>query len=326
MPFKALLTLVEWHSTYLPKEFFVTQQGSYVRHNVTFSSDATPCAAWLYRPDGVQNPPIVVLAHGFGAFRELRLDAYAGRFARAGYAALVFDYRYWGASGGEPRRILDIAKQHADWRAAIAYARTLEGIDTSRVVAWGSSFAGGHVLDLAAHDRELVAAIVQVPHVTGPASAFSQSPKLVSRLAVAALRDQVGASLGRQPHRVKTIGTPGEVAMMTSPGAYDLVMRMAGDKRDELLLANDVAARIALRMPFYSPGRNAAKITAPTLVQLARKDDVTPYATAQKVVARIPHGEVRSYDITHFEPYLDPHFEEIVTDQVDFLTRHVPMK
>jgi len=301
----------------------VTQHLSYVRHDVTFPSEGTPCAAWLYRPDGVANPPIVVLAHGFAAFRELRLDAYAARFAQAGYAALVFDYRHWGASGGQPRRILDIRAQHADWRAATAYARGLDGIDTSRVVGWGSSFGGGHVLDLAAHDRDLTAAIVQVPHVTGPASAFAQSPKVVSRLVVAALRDQVGAWLGRQPHRVRSIGRPGEVAMMTSPGAYDLVMEMAGDKREELLAENDVAARIALRVPFYSPGRKAADITAPTLIQLARQDDVTPYAKAQKIVGRIPHGEVLSYDCTHFEPYLDPHFDRIVADQLDFLDRHV---
>ena len=301
----------------------MTQHLSYVRHDVTFLSEGTPCAAWLYRPDGIESPPIIVLAHGFAAFRELRLDAYAARFAQAGYAALVFDYRHWGASGGQPRRILDIHRQHADWRAAVAYARTLDGIDTSRVVGWGSSFGGGHVLDLAAHDRDLAAAIVQVPHVTGPASAFAQSPKLVSRLVAAALRDQIGAWMGRQPYRVKSIGRPGEVAMMTSPGAYDLVMEMAGDKREELLAENDVAARIALRVPFYSPGRKAADITAPTLIQLARQDDVTPYAKAQKIVGRIPHGEVLSYDCTHFEPYLDPHFDRIVADQLDFLDRHV---
>ena len=97
----------------------------------------------------INNPPIVVLAHGFAAFRELRLDAYAARFAQAGYAALVFDYRHWGASEGQPRRVLDIGEQHADWRAAIAYARSLDGIDTTRVVGWGSSFGGGHVLMLA---------------------------------------------------------------------------------------------------------------------------------------------------------------------------------
>ncbi len=301
----------------------MTTEHTFVREDVTFSSEGTTCAAWLYRPDGVRNPPIVVLAHGFAAFRELRLDAYAERFARAGYAALVFDYRYWGASEGEPRRILNIKAQQADWRNAIAYARNLDGVDTSRVVGWGSSFGGGHVLVLAGHDRDLAAAIVQVPHVTGPASAFSQSPKLVSRLIVAGVRDQVGAWFGRPPYRVAAIGHPGDFAMMTSPGAADLVERMAGDRREELLAENDVAARIALRVPFYSPGRHVADITAPVLVQLAKRDDVTPYATAQKIVARIPEGEVLAYDCSHFEPYLDPHFEQIITAQIDFLDRHV---
>lgn len=302
--------------------------GTYVRHDVTFDSDGTTCAAWLYRPEGAQNPPIVVLAHGFAAFRELRLDAYAARFAQAGYAALVFDYRHWGASDGQPRRILDIAKQQADWRAAIAYARSLDNVDTTRVVGWGSSFGGGHVLSLAGRDRAFAAAIVQVPHVSGPASAFSQSPTLVARLVVAGLRDQIGAWLGRAPHRVTSIGRPGDFAMMTSPGAYELVEQMAGGEaaehmRAQLEAENDVAGRIALRIPFYSPGRHATKITAPTLVQLATKDDVTPYAKARKIVARIPRGEVKSYDISHFEPYLDPHFERIVTDQIEFLDRHV---
>src|SRR5947209_15510866 len=205
----------------------VTTEHTFVRHDTTFLSEGTACAAWLYRPEGAENPPIVVLAHGFAAFRELRLDAYAARFAQAGYAALVFDYRHWGASEGQPRRILDVAKQQADWRAAIAYARSLDNVDTTRVVGWGSSFGGGHVLNLAARDHDLAAAIVQVPHVTGPASAFSQSPKLVARLIAAGLRDQVGAWFGRPPYRVKSIGRPGEVAMMTSPRAYELVEEMA---------------------------------------------------------------------------------------------------
>ena len=301
----------------------MTRPLGYVRHDVTFPSQGGACAGWLYRPNGVDRPPIVVLAHGFAAFRELRLDAYAAQFAQAGYAALAFDYRHWGGSDGEPRRILDIGKQHADWRAAIAYARALDGVDTSRVVGWGSSFGGGHVLELAAHDHALAAAIVQVPHVLGPASAFAQPPTLIGRLVLAALRDQLGAWLGRPPHRVKAIGRPGEIAMMTSEGAYELVTQMAGDNLDRLLAENDVAARVALRVPLYSPARHVSAITAPTLVQLARKDDVTPYAKALDVAHRIPNGEVLSYDCSHFEPYLAPHFEQIITDQIDFLDRHL---
>lgn len=300
----------------------MTRQHSYVRSDVTFSSGGTECAAWLYRPDGVVNPPIVVVAHGFAAFRELRLDAYAARFAEAGYAAFVFDYRHWGASEGTPRRILDIGKQQADWEAAIAYVRRLDGIDTRRVVAWGSSFGGGHVMNLAAQDNDLAAAIVQVPHVSGPASAFSQSPVLVARLILGGVRDQVRAWTGRAPYRIAAVGRPGNVAMMTSPGAYEQVERL-GDMREELLAENDVAARIALRVPFYSPGRRASDISAPVLVQLAANDDVTPIDTAQAVARRIRNGEVHTYDCSHFDPYLDPYFDTIVGDQIDFLHRHV---
>ena len=48
-------------------------------------------------------------------------------------------------------------------------------------------------------------------------------------------------------------------------------------------------------------------------------------AKAQKIVARIPRGQMLSYGCTHFEPYLDPHFEQIVSEQIQFLQRHVPI-
>jgi pimeloyl-ACP methyl ester carboxylesterase len=102
-----------------------------------------------------------------------------------------------------------------------------------------------------------------------------------------------------------------------------MAKRLAGDRYDELIAENDVAARIALRVPFYSPGRSAPRITAPTLVQLAKHDVVTPYDKAVKAVRRIPNGEIRTYDCAHFEPYLEPYFETVVTDQIDFLKRNL---
>ena len=56
------------------------------------------------------------MAHGFAAMRALRLAAYAERFAESGFAVLVFDYRGWGDSAGEPRRVLEIGSQQDDWR------------------------------------------------------------------------------------------------------------------------------------------------------------------------------------------------------------------
>ena len=43
------------------------------------------------------------MASGLSCVREQRLDAFAERFAAAGYAVLAFDYRHFGASGGSPR-------------------------------------------------------------------------------------------------------------------------------------------------------------------------------------------------------------------------------
>lgn len=297
----------------------------YTREDVTFDSHGTSCAAWLYRPNDSTNPPIVVMAHGFAAIRALRLDAYAARFAEAGYAVLVFDYRGWGDSAGQPRRVLDIGAQQQDWRAGIAYARSLEGVDTSRVVLWGTSFGGGHAMHLAAEDHDIAAVIAQVPHISGTASAFSQPARLVARLIAAGIWDQVRALTGRQPYRVPAAGYPGELAMMTSPDAAPMAIRLAGDRYEELLPENDVAARIALRVPFYSPGRQAPKIAAPTFVQIAERDTVTPFEVALKAAQRIPRGQIRTYDCQHFEPYLEPYFDTVVADQLTFLAGHVPL-
>jgi uncharacterized protein len=296
---------------------------TYTREDTTFNSNGTPCAAWLYRPDGVERPPIIVMAHGFAAIRALRLAAYAERFAEAGYAVTVFDYRGWGDSPGEPRRVLDIGSQQDDWRAALAYARALDGVDTTRVVGWGTSFGAGHVLSIAARDHRLSAIVAQVPHISGPASAFAGSPVLTARVALAGLRDQAGAAFGRQPLRLPAAGEPGTLAMMNMPDALQMLKRLAEDRYEELLPENNVAARIALRVPFYSPGRTVKKITTPALVQLAKDDVVTPYEVALKAAQRIPKGEVLTYDCGHFDPYVDPLFDTVVTDQLDFLGRHL---
>ena len=103
------------------------------RSDVSFQSGGTECAAWLYRPEAEAPRPLVVMAHGFSATRELGLEAYAERFCAAGLGVLLFDYRHFGASGGEPRQLLDISRQHADFRRALAYARDLDWVDPERV-------------------------------------------------------------------------------------------------------------------------------------------------------------------------------------------------
>src|SRR5438876_4889984 len=60
--------------------------------------------AWLYLPEGRGPHPAVVMAHGIGAIKAGGLAPFAERFCREGFAAVVFDYRQWGGSDGQPDR------------------------------------------------------------------------------------------------------------------------------------------------------------------------------------------------------------------------------
>jgi pimeloyl-ACP methyl ester carboxylesterase len=111
---------------------------------------------------------LVILAHGFGGTHAARLWAYAERFAAGGASALVFDYRHFGESAGEPRQLLSVRRQLEDWRAALAFGRSLAGVDPSRVALWGTSFGGGHVVRLAAGEPRVAAVISQAPLASGP--------------------------------------------------------------------------------------------------------------------------------------------------------------
>ncbi len=266
------------------------------------------------------------MAHGFGSVRALRLYAYAERFAAAGYTVVVFDYRGFGDSEGEPRQLLDISMQHQDWRSALAFARTLEDVDADRVVAWGTSLAGGHALALAGQGEPFAAVIAQVPHVSGPAAVRATGLMASARLMPAAVRDQVRAMLGREPVYVDLVGQPGQTAVMTSPDAASALERLAYDSGIERgAYREDVAARIALKIGFYSPGRRASRITCPVLVQIAKHDAITPRKVAEKAAARIPQSTVHVYDCGHFDPYVEPNFSQVIGDQLAFLEAHVPI-
>ena len=290
------------------------------RQDVVFASGGGTCAAWLYVPAADGPFPAVVLAHGWTGVREQRLDAYAERFAAAGLAALVFDYRHFGASSGEPRQLLDVKLQLADWAAAVEFARSRSEIDRGRVAVWGTSFAGGHVLETAARDPQIAAVVAQVPFADGLRNLPSLGIGLALRLTGAGVRDQVGAALGRPPHMVASVGPPGSLAVMNTPDA-ELGFRRIDPSASTW--RNEAAARVALRVGAYRPGLHADRIVPPVLFAIAEDDAVTPVAFAQDAAARTPNAEVRTYPGGHFDIYVGETFELAVSDQVEFLTRHL---
>ena len=290
------------------------------REDVQFASGDDRISAWLYRPTGNEPAPLLVMAHGLGAVRGMRLDAYAERFSAAGYGCLVFDYRNFGDSEGRPRQLLDIGMQLADWAAAVGYARTLPGIDPGRIGLWGTSFGGGHVIATAARLPGIAAAVAQCPFTDGIASARTLSPLIFPRVGIRAARDLVAARLGKPPVMVPAVGRPGEVALMNAPDAYPGYLKLVPEGAE---LPNEVAARIALKIMAYRPGRLTAKIACPILFCVCEADSVAPAGPTLRYAAKAPRGEVKVYPEGHFAIYVDDAFERVVADQLAFLDKHL---
>jgi dienelactone hydrolase len=97
--------------------------------------------AWLYLPEGDGPHPVVVMAHGIGAIKAGGLAPFAERFCREGFAAIVFDYRQFGGSTGQPREELSFPRQLEDYSTVIGWAAMHPDIDAHRIFAWGTSFA-----------------------------------------------------------------------------------------------------------------------------------------------------------------------------------------
>jgi fermentation-respiration switch protein FrsA (DUF1100 family) len=287
------------------------------RKDVAFPSSGDRCEAWFFQADGPAPGPCVILAHGFDGVREQALDRYAERFAAAGLSALVFDYRYFGASEGAPRQLVSIRAQLEDWRAAIEYARSLRAVDRSRIALWGTSTSGGHVVKVAAADGQIAAVVTQMPFTSGPAQ-FRMIPLTQGlRLVWAGLKDELGSWLRRPPLLIPAAGRPRSLAVVTSPDALSGLHRITPQ---ETTWRNEVLARFALTTTFYRPGRDAKRLGCPLLVCVADGDGVMAEKPALEMARR---GMLRRYPVGHFGMYDGEGFERAVADQVEFLEQRL---
>jgi uncharacterized protein len=296
---------------------------------ISFDSAGVRCAGTHLRGEGDAfadeqgRRPCVVMAHGFAATADSGLMPFAERFAEAGLDALVFDYRHFGASEGEPRQLISIRRQLEDYAAAISFARALDGVDGERIVVWGSSFSGGHVVPVAVADGRAAAVVSQVPSMDGVATMLNAArrtgPAAMAKLTVTAVRDLLGSLRGRAPVMAPAVAAPGGVAFMTTPDADPGMRAVAGPS-----WRNEVAARIGLTLGTYRPGLQADRLPCPILVQIADRDSVAPPQAAQDAAWRATgRAEVRTYPIGHFDIYTGAAFEQAIADQLHFLRRHV---
>ncbi len=296
---------------------------SFTRGDHEFGSRGTRCAAWLYRPDGADNPPVVVMAHGFGAQRDFGLPHFAERFARRGMAVFIFDYRNFGASEGEPRNLVSNSRHLQDWGAALAYVRGLPGIAADRMGLWGSSFSGGHVIVTASRDAGVSAMVSQVPFVDGITTAYRTGIKHAAQATVAGVKDVVRMITGRGPYCVPIVSDPEGFGLMNSPECKPGYMAIVPEETDWI---NECPARAVLELLLYRPVSHARGVKCPALVMMGEKDSLIYPRSVEKAASRMREVTLIHLPIGHFDIYVGDWFEKVVAIQTDFLARHLGLQ
>lgn len=264
--------------------------------------------------------PVVVLGHGLAGTVDSGLEPFAKAFSAAGLDAFAFDYRGFGKSQGSPRQRVRLSEQVADFHAAVEAAKALPGVDPNRVVLWGVSLGGGHVLQVAADRQDVAAVIAVVPMVDGRAAArhalASHSPAELLRSTALGIRSRIMDRAGRAAVTMPVVARPGELGALTLDGAYEDYLAIAGPS-----WRNEVQADVGLELGSREPLRAAARIQAPVLVQIADFDrSAPPQAAAKAAVAA--RAEVRHYPGDHFDLFEGRRWHEpAVRHAITFLTR-----
>jgi fermentation-respiration switch protein FrsA (DUF1100 family) len=295
-----------------------------MRNDIAFPSDGVTLRGWLYRPDDRPGDrPAIVMAHGFSATKEMYLDDFAEVFDAAGFAVMVYDHRNFGDSDGEPRGEIDPVAQIRGYRDAITWLQDQKGIDRNRIGAWGSSYSGGHVIQLGAIDRRVKCVVSQVPAIDG------------YRASRAMMRGELGVIMRAQFDADRAARFKGAAPAMIpvvpdqplGSGALSTADSIAFFKNTTRIgkWRNEVTLRSIEHMTEYSPGMYVERISpTPFMLVVALRDVLATSDLALEAYERALHPKrLLTLDCGHFEPYTGDVFKANSAAQRDWFVEHL---
>jgi fermentation-respiration switch protein FrsA (DUF1100 family) len=309
----------------------VDPDGAYQVADAEFAAEGATLRGWLYRPEPAPPlAPVVVMAHGYNCVKELYLDKYAAAIASAGHVVVAYDHRNFGDSDGEPRQELDPWVQVRDYRNAITFAQTLDGVDPGRVGVWGTSYAGGHVLVVAAIDRRVGCVVSQVPTISGWQSTLRRiPPPALAGQRQAFDADRLRRFRGEAPETVPMVVDPsaGGAASHASSDAWEFFTGQNAAAEDQWRFRkwrNEVTLRSLELYSEYEPGSFIERIApTPLLMIVGDNDVVCPTDLGLSAFNRA--GEPKRLELYpggHFSAYTDQ-FERAAGAAAEWFAEHL---
>jgi uncharacterized protein len=300
------------------------QDRAFETGDVEFASCGATLRGMLLLPkDRSDALPAIVMAPGMSGVKEGSIMKYAEYFARGGFAVLAYDNINFGASGGEPRQEVDPHLQRRGYRDAITFVSLRPEIDKTRIGVFGTSYAGGHVLEIAAHDRRVKCVVSQIPAISG-FDAFLRAvrPDLRAAVLQAQNEDREQRFLGKPAKTMKVVSDdPTEACAMAGKAAYEYFMEQASVapnwKNFMTLRSLDLFRGVenAVFSPWISP--------TPLLMIVALNDELAAPDLALKAYdqAKEPKKLVLLPG-NHFSPYV-AEFALTSNEARDWFTRHL---
>ena len=284
-----------------------------MQRTTSFESKGLQCSVTFYTPDQVASGdrcPAIVMAHGIGLTKEMGLPQFAEFFVQAGFVVSLFDYRYQGASEGEPRGQMLPTEQHEDFRNAITWTQLQSEVDPERIGLWGFSYSGGHALHLAAFDRRVKAIVAQMPTASG----FLTSRRVASPLELEELtkllsQDRIKRYQTGEVSYLPLVAPPGQPCFLATPDAFNWVesTKSASEGRWE----NRISFESIEHCLYYEPApRLEAIFPTPLCLIVGEKDFLSPADLSAAVHARAM--EPKSLTILkggHFDAFQGEGFE-----------------
>ena len=296
---------------------------SFDQETVAFPSCGVTLRGILLRPKNPEPTAAIVIAPGMSGVKEGSIMKFAEYFASTGMAVLAFDNINFGESDGEPRQEADPVLQRRGYRDAITFLSFREEIDKTRIGIFGTSYSGGHVLEVAAHDRRVKCVVAQIPAISG-FEAIRRSVRPDQRPSFLGMLDQDREQRfrGGEPAIMKAVSNvPGELCMMPGDAAYEYFMgqaRVAPRWRNEVTLRTlDLWRGIdnATYMPWISP--------TPLLLIVALGDELVPADLTLDAFARAREPKkLLTISGGHFSPYSE-HFPRVSADASEWFARHL---
>jgi fermentation-respiration switch protein FrsA (DUF1100 family) len=284
----------------------------------TFQSEGETLVGELYVPDSEKPVGAVIAVGPLTSVKEQAPGTYARAMAARGYAALAFDYRYFGESGGQPRQFENPDANIEDIGNAASALLADDRLTNVPVAGLGICFGAGPMVRAVAGDSRFRA-------FAGVAGVYTDNAKTVAGMGPAY---QAKLERGRAAeHRWRETGRS-EVIPAVGPDGGDVAMPLReayefyGTPRGAVPnYVNGYAVQsLAYSLPFDVRGA-ADMIEVPVLIVHSDKALAPDLARAFFADVRSPKSDLWLDSQGQIDFYDDPKLIAPAADAVDAFLR-----